>query len=285
MTIIQDTAGGFNSLIGVVKKGRSSLDTLANKYVVKPANAKGISNGVIGFVFDYEGESTVNLAADITDHYVEDNTAVQDHVAIKPKRITLRGYVGELVQLKPAGLLGALGMAQSNLTQLFAYIGGNTPQVVQKLQQAVTAVTSAVNAFDQGLARVQHVVNIFDHSAVPQSRQQIAYAQLESLCDVAAIVSVATPFRFFPSMAIEVVTMTQGEDTKTWSDLTVTLKEIRFAETATGTFDKSKYAGDAGFQNQSVVDKGKSASPTKPVSGLLQGARATMGLKPAGSPQ
>ncbi len=50
-------------------------------------------SGVIGdqmsigaFVFDYAGEVSSELHADITDHYTEDNTVVQDHIALNPIR-------------------------------------------------------------------------------------------------------------------------------------------------------------------------------------------------------
>lgn len=262
MSIVQSA----QKAVGAVKAGRAYLDGLANKYIVKPVAAKGIS----GFVFDYEGESSISLASEITDHYIEDNTAIQDHIAKRPKRITLRGLVGELVMLKPAGLLGALGMAQSGLTQLYAYLGDNTPQMTQKLQEAATAVTGAINAFDQGLARVQNIVNMFDKSVPAQTKQQIAYTKLETLWDTNQIVTVDTPFKFFESMAIELVTCVQDPDTKTITDISVTLKEIRLAETETTKFDESNYSGRAGQQRQPVVDKGKTPGTTRPVSLLKQ---------------
>ena len=53
--------------------------------------------GVAGFLFDIEGEDVFELRSDITDHYIEDNTTVQDQWGRLPERITLNGYVGELV--------------------------------------------------------------------------------------------------------------------------------------------------------------------------------------------
>ena len=89
------------------------IDSL-KQYVVTPLNAFGVG----GFVFDSEGDTTVNLSADITDHYLEDNTSVQDHIAIKPKRVTpkptytvsldrdARAWVGI-----PEGMIGAWAKA------------------------------------------------------------------------------------------------------------------------------------------------------------------------------
>src|SRR5260221_4663943 len=47
------------------------------------------------FIFDYEGEQSLSLEADITDHFIEDNTSIQDHIALKPVRITTHGFIGE----------------------------------------------------------------------------------------------------------------------------------------------------------------------------------------------
>ncbi len=55
-----------------LQDGNNYLNNIANKYIVKPKNAKGIG----GFVFDYEGETNVTFQADITDHYLETNDAV-----------------------------------------------------------------------------------------------------------------------------------------------------------------------------------------------------------------
>ena len=251
MSIIESASKGLDS----VKSGRSYLDGLANKYVVKPAKAQGID----GWVFDYEGDSTINLASEITDHYVEDNISIQDHVALKPRRVTLRGYVGELVMHKPEGLLGALGLAQSSLTQLYAYLGDDTPQMVQQLQQAASAATAAVNAFDQGLARAQNLVGMFSKAVPPVGKQEAAYLQLEQLWASKQIVTVQTPFKYFLSMAIELVTFVQDPETKTMTDIAVTLKEIRQASVEFTTYSFGMYSGRADQQRQPLADQGKDA--------------------------
>ena len=92
-----------------------TLDALTaefQNYVVAPLNAFGLG----GFLFDAEGESTARLNAEITDHYTEDNRAVQDHIAIHPTRITLKGYVGEIVYTQPGQDQSFLQTAVQKLT-------------------------------------------------------------------------------------------------------------------------------------------------------------------------
>ena len=66
------------------------------------------------FAFDYQTTNQVRLENEITDHYLEDNSAVQDHIAIKPNIVILRGYVAELV-LKVNVISAVLGTVENGL--------------------------------------------------------------------------------------------------------------------------------------------------------------------------
>ena len=77
--------------------GIASLSVLDRNAIIRPANPPP---GIAGFVMDVRMEDEVNLESDITDHYVEDNTAVQDQVSLKPEEVTVHGLVGELVMVQ-----------------------------------------------------------------------------------------------------------------------------------------------------------------------------------------
>lgn len=230
--------------------GRNYLDDLANKYIVKPKFLKGIG----GFVFDYEGEESVRLKADITDHYVEDNSAVQDHVAKNPVRLSFRGYIGELVQKAPAGLVGALDTIQNKLTTLPAYLGKYTPGVAQTIQKSITKAQTTVNTIDQSLARIKNIVGFFDKSAPGKTNQEKAFRKLQSLWATNQIMVVETPYGTFGNMIIEEVVFIQPEDTKFWTDITVTMKGMRFVEVLSINLDKN--AGRAAAQRSPTIQKG-----------------------------
>ena len=46
------------------------------------------------FLFHYNGEESITLDADITDHFVESNVALQDHIARRPVTYSVTGYIG-----------------------------------------------------------------------------------------------------------------------------------------------------------------------------------------------
>lgn len=250
--------GTAKKALGTVTSGRAYLDNLIDSYILRPVNAYGIG----GFVFDYEGETSVNLSADITDHYAEDNTAIQDHIALRPAKLVLRGFVSELIMENKAGLSGFLNLVNQRLETAEAYLGSNTPQMAQKMQAAVTAASSAVNVIDQAINRANNIVGMLSSAAPGQTRQQNAYMKLESLWRKKQIFTVETPYRFFEYMAIENIAFVQDEDNRYQSSLAVTVKEMRFAGVEFTKFNDSLFAGRAAQQKQVAADKGKTKGTT-----------------------
>lgn len=237
--------------ITTVQNGRAYLDNLANKFIVKPKNAKGI----FGFVFDYEGDSTLQYNVQITDHYAEDNSVINDHIAIQPLRMVLRGFISELVLKAPSGILGSLGSIQNKLTTVPAYLGDYTPGALAKIQKAITKTTNVVNTIDQSIARVKNVVGLFKKATPAITKQEKAFLELQSLMFSKFPMLVETPYGVFNNMVIEGITFIQDENTKSWSDISVSLKQMNFVKTATANPDKN--ANRFMQQSQSITDKGK----------------------------
>lgn len=70
-----------------------ALSTLEGLALVRPNNPP---EGIAGFLFDIVGDETIDLESEITDHFVENNTAIQDQIALRPEIITVSGIVAEL---------------------------------------------------------------------------------------------------------------------------------------------------------------------------------------------
>lgn len=242
---------------GAIQNGRDYLDGLVNgnplgKFLLKPSDSGSIGD----FLFDYEGETNVTLQADITDHFAENNQFLNDHYALKPVRITLRGYVGELVQKKANGISGLLAALQNKLTAVPAYIGKYTPQALGKIQAALTKAQSTVNKVNNVLSKVQSVAGLFPGAVAAPTKQAQGYLKLETLMLTKQIFSVQTPYKLFQSMAIESLSITQDETTKYISDVTVTLKQMRFADVLLTTSSAGAFAGRTRFQRGDQADQG-----------------------------
>lgn len=257
--------------LNMIVSGRSYLDTLANKFILKPANAKGLA----GFIFDYEGETQLTVQSEITDHYSEQNTFVNDQAAQKPQRVTLRGFVGELVANPNLGVLGALQTLQGKLTTLPALLGKYTPGVVQNIAAGVTTATTVVNKIDNAISRAQNIVGLFVGSAPAPTKQQLAYQNLYALWANNTVFTLDTPFAYFRSVMIETMTAIQPEETKEWSEWSVTVKEVRFTGTVvqgpglSAQLAAQTQMGRSQFQSQSQTNKGKTQGVSSPFSGLF----------------
>lgn len=202
-------------------------------YVVSPLNAFGLG----GYVFDIPGEARAQLATEITDHYTEDNKAVQDHVAIKPKRITLRGYVGELTYSNNGP--GALGVLQE-VTQKLTVISGYLPTLSAAATQAQQALANPIKSdltlnsvagAIPGAANIYGLVKNTLGAFGNQAHQQNAYNYFNACREQVILMGIQTPWEFLTNMAVETVEAIQSEDTIFISDFSVTFKQMRFAST------------------------------------------------------
>ena len=256
MSLLQAPQSALNG----IQSGRNYIDNLANKAIVKPKFAKGIG----GFVFDYNGQEDVTWAADITDHYVENNTPVQDHIAIKPLKVVLRGFIAELVLQKPQGLIGALDTIQNRLTAVPAYLGRYTPGAIQDAQKFITKATNTVNKIDQAIGRIKNIVGFF--TAPGETKQTKAFNTLLALANTRQVMVVETPYKVIDNMAIENVTFIQDDNTRELTDISVTLKEMRFVDLKTTT---DINANRRTQMSQTSTDKGKTSGT--PVSAAYKG--------------
>lgn len=234
-----------------IPSGQAYVDGLVNKYILRTKASQGIG----GFIFDYLGEISVAMDADITDHYAEDNTAIQDHVAIRPIEVVMKGFASELTLPKPQGVVGALATAQSALTQVDAYLGKYTPGVTQTLQRAITKVQSTVNTINQTLAKAQNIISLFPGAPPVATKQAKAYSQLFTAMQQKLPMTIDTPYRVLHNMIIKRIAFTQPEETKYWSDITVTLKQINFVDIRT-VADDGQFAGRLAKQAQTPTNKG-----------------------------
>lgn len=242
----------------------SSVGSALQSYIVSPTAAFGIG----GFVFGIDGEDEVALTAEITDHYAEDNTVLNDGIAIKPKRFTLRSYVGEQQTLASASQPSILEQVAQKLT------------VITSMLPAVSAAESQVGALLAGgtsnlnfSSLVSSGANIYamvKNLITPTTGQAAAYAYFQALFKMKILMSVQTPYEFITNMAIESVIARQDEDTKNMSHFIIVLKEFRMAQTLVAA---NVASGAAAQQGQAIQQLGN----------VTGAAASTPGLNPAPS--
>lgn len=216
--------------------------------IVAPPGVLQISS----FGFDYEGDDRVLLRNQITKHWVEDNTAVQDHIGVEPVIINLKGRISELTfsAATQKTILGALATVENALSQANAYLGVYTPGTTQTLLTAITQAQNISYQIEQAAARFQQLANLLPGSGPQRNKQQTAFALLSALRNARVLFTVYTPFQVFFNMAIESIDVNQPGGTRTISDFSVQMVQINFTNTLSQASFQAQYGGRAaaGYQ-------------------------------------
>jgi len=215
-----------------------TTSVLSDLILVSPDKQLGIipsyqSKDQRGFLFHIVGEESVSISSDITDHYIEDNTALQDHIALRPETITISGFIGELNNVTPDLLLPVKAVVD-RLAMLGGYVPGltssalrayNTAEQLYRIADKAKQALAKLSGFDSG-TKQQKAFNEFYYHYL---NRQLFYVQ--------------TPYAMFSNMAIQSMRFTQNEGDKNSSDIEITFKKIRLAQvlvTEKETSDKIK---------------------------------------------
>ena len=70
---------------------KSVYDGLSNSQKLAYAYPTPLPYGISGLVFDIRGEERMEFRSEITDHWLEDNTAIHDQISLNPEKVTLTG--------------------------------------------------------------------------------------------------------------------------------------------------------------------------------------------------
>lgn len=255
--------------------------TKENKFTPQSGFNK-LSKGSDALLFHIDDENTATVTSDVTDHFVEDNTSIQDHVALKPEMVTVRGYIGELNDVVP-GLLEGLKTVADKLTDLGPYqpeISASALIAYNEAKQAYdlallaqSAVASAFNTISKvpGLSSLaKSTVNINPATGEPfasgftfptQNKQQLMFTNLYAYWAARKLFTVQTPWAIFNNMIIMSMRATQDGETDVISDFEITFKKIRLASTVTTTGTLIS-TGRAAASDAEVVNLGNQNVPS-----------------------
>jgi hypothetical protein len=279
-------AVGISNLPTGVSTITSAITSAANLLFVSPQQTVGYQPQPppggpqqSAIVFHYEGEQTSTLESDITDHFIEDNTAIQDQISLKPIIITTHGFVGELNDVAPLGLQ-TLQQAAQKLVAIGAYTPGLSATALlayneaafayQTATSAASSVVASWNTLNNSGAGGENVIN--GNSNVSQANpfvgtkqgsqtiQQQYYQNFYSYWITRTLFTIQTPWAIFQNMAIRTIRAIQDAETNTITDFEISFKQMRFADTQSildGTVvDSSNTQGQLQYQSQSAVSNG-----------------------------
>jgi hypothetical protein len=220
-------------------------------------------------LFHYEGEQTVTFESDITDHWIEDNTSIQDQIALKPLIITTQGFIGELNNVPPNKALQALQTTANTLTNISGYAPGLSVTALEAYNEAFFAYQTAGNAavaaqaawgsISGGTSGESVISNgVITTQASNQNKQQTMFQQLYAYYQSRILFTIQTPWAVFQNCAIASIKANQDPDTQVISDFSCTFKQVRFINQLIPNNNSNAATGRLSAQSQAVVNNGSS---------------------------
>lgn len=222
------------------KKNKKEQDKLANFRVATifaVAAGKAIVSilglrGIAGFQFHIPDEQIITLESEITDNYLENNIAVQDHIALKPVKITLRGFEGE-INYTPKSALSIVNKASKTLGIVLKY----APQVKALASLAAKTFKGLFGrdkaSTSENFLNAINLYKEFQNLWSMTKSQARAFMFFEALRNTRSIFSVTTQYKRYDNMVIESIKAIQTGQTKDISDFTITFKQLNFTQSKT----------------------------------------------------
>jgi hypothetical protein len=246
-----------NKTIDSAIEATEDLNSALSQYVISPV----MNLGIAGINLDIYEEHSLEYSAEITDHYLENNSTVQDHISIKPLKIMLKGKVGELVYRNEEKESQLQNYAEK-LTIINSYLPILTNGAKQ-LQSRVSSVNGSGTGTDFYKSLAQNSIGggvdlyqMYKQLNTPKTKQAQVANFLTALFQSKQIISLETPWRFFPKMSIETLSISQT-DTKSESYFSIVLKQINTIDIKKKKFNSNDTQGRLKNQSSEAVNKGK----------------------------
>ena len=230
-----------------------------------------------GFKFHILEREQVDMEADVSDHYIDTNRAVQDHIAWKPIKISMVGKVGEyyndITENKgySVAYYQVMGVVNSYLPRntdfaIFRQIKSTVSRMTGGsgfLNRIANTLTSeAYGVLLNAIKQLNYdLVTLFEEEVQLERMEQVkAYVLLESFFKVGIPLKITTSWRSYENMiCTNLKPIRDGNADVT--EFNVTFKQISTASTieTNKTIAKERTAQ----QKSDVVDNGKTTGNKK----------------------
>lgn len=209
---------------------KSEFTQQANNAYISPNSRTTFA----GFKMDLVDNETIMGSANSTAHIVEDNSFINDHITVEPKKIMLSGIVSEI----------QLNNDISPEQQAEEHRFNNPPNDIVDKQDDDSTTQSQRRIEDAERQNTEGEVltptgDVYSsvEGRITGTRQRKSLAFVQALADNKILLSISTRVGFYPNMHIEAFSMTTDPKTNTQSILQITFSEFRFAKTLTSAVD------------------------------------------------
>lgn len=219
------------------------------------------SNLTLELFFHIIQSEQITLSTDITDHIVEDHSMVQDHITIKPRTFTMRGLIAEKTYIVPDVIY--IKQPEELWTNKLKKLAVLSPTLSSNISSAINAVESIANKINaiglkiyNGITGAINTIKQLQGSPFATtirvnqaharwSRDKIQKAVIDILDyyrvnRIPLSVNTGWGLELKDNYYITDIQVNQG-DTYQQSELSVTVKELRFTDIKMVDLTKEKY--------------------------------------------
>ncbi len=258
-----------NSFTDQISNVKSKINGFQAQNVTDFINATVIAPilnlGLSGLKFSIRKTETINVSSDITDHYLESNTPVQQHISNKPLKITLTGEIHELtitnLSNSSTGVLQNLTEKLVAIAALAPLISSTTKNIMKAIDIGSVGNTTAGDIISNSIQAGTDLYSLYKNLLSLSTNQGKITQFILGLWKGKIGLGVDTRLGYYTSMYIENVRITAREGTTQVADIEVSLKQLRFASTQKVPFDNTAYQARLDQQKQDENDLGKGTSP------------------------
>ena len=251
----------LNQKYGSLNKKQLAITMLKKSTDIGTAIVNILSaTGIAGFKFHVPETEIVKFENDITDHYIDTNSAVQDHIVQKPITITLTGLVGDYFysnnQLED--LLALVVPTMTLVKEFLPEIRNATSFLKLKKYNSTTTIgtdgkiVSGAGA-DKYNFSAMDIFSLFQSLYKLKSAQTRAFLFFECMWKSRALFSVETTWKRYDNMVIQSLQPRRDKNADI-TEFSITFKQISTTQTLTET--AQEYKNRVEQQMADTVNKG-----------------------------
>lgn len=222
------------------------------------------NTGIAGFKFHIIQSEQVKMQSEITDHYVDTNVVVQDHIAKKPVIVTLRGFQGDYFYSvnEIEDTLATVTTVMSVCKQLLPQLPPAAKEKIVNTWNNITGDNKTTNDIGGSVEtyNTMDLFTLFQSLCKLKSAQTRAYFFLRALWQAGALFSVETTYERFDDMVIQDLAPLRDKNADI-TDFTVTFKQMRFTNSLYRSYENA--AGRTREQLAKIQKKGVQKGTSK----------------------
>lgn len=196
------------------------------------------NTGIAGFKFHVPQSEQIKMESDITDHFMDNNSVLQDHIARKPVTITLNGLQGDFFY-SVNRIEDTLALVTPTLSLVKQFL----PKLRNATKQLYTKKTTAKYTYNEKTEKIKTQISankqefnaidmfkIFQELYKLKSAQTRAFFFFEAMWKSKALFSVETSWKRYDNMCIQNLTPIRDKNADI-TEFNITFKQISRAQT------------------------------------------------------